>query len=301
MFLKAVRRRLLVLISELRIRFQLEIEAAQTPLDELRRRLDALNRELEAALQQDADSQFLMQGHLGRLCSDVAAAVRAFADAQEETLRPLLEKRLLQVRGLGRRQMAGRFTRDLRREIESPLDAFLPDYERQAGERLRELTGRFAGEVNGLMRRVREAAGALFGVELHGPDAEVELVMTRGEGYHTDPLTSWGLGSLPLLLPGPLYRRRLRAQIRRQVPLEPERNAKRRAYDLGRRLEPSAALFRSALKRVLEETIERTRSSIEAALALPAAGEAPAARAIERRRAAMQLLRELECNRGGCQ
>ena len=293
-FYRAIRRRLLGLISELRIRLTLEAEAARTPVDELHRRLEELNRQLLVALRQEEDSQCLMRGHLVRLDSEVEAAVKAFADQQVEALRELMAQRVGQLRSLPRRRLAEQLDKDLRREIESRFDAWLPGFDQQVLERLRQLAGRFEETANELIRRVRQTAGALFGVELRGFDVDVELVMVRSEGYYTDSLLTWGLGSFPLLLPRALYERYLRAQVVRQTPAELERNATRRAYDLRRRLDQSATIFRQALKERLDQTAGRIRDAIHSAIDLQASGEVEAREAISSLRRSIGHLDDLE-------
>jgi len=293
-FQRAVRRRLLGLISELRIRLTLETEAARTPVAELERSLEELNRQLVIALRQAEESEFLMRGHTARLCAEADAAVKAFAERQVETLQDFISRRFDELRTLPRKKLAEQLDKDLRREIESRFDAWLKEFEQTMVERLRELAGRFEETVNELIRGVRRTAGTLFGVELHGFDAVVELVMVRGEGYYTDSLITWGLGSLPLLLPRPWYEAYLRARVLRQAQAELDRNAARRAYDLRRRLERSASLFRQELKEKLNQTVDRIRGAIHAAIALQASGEAEAERAISRLRASTARLDELE-------
>jgi len=293
-FERAVRRRLLGLVSEMRIRLTLEVEAARTPVEELRSRLEELNRELDAALRQEEESEFLLNGYLRQLCAEVEKTAKAFAAEQTDNLKAHMLQRLEELASAPRRQMTEELDKTLRREIEKLFDDWLPGFEHEVHERLTLITNRFKETVNQLIHQARQIAGNLFGLELKGLDADVELVMVRSEGYYTDWLISWGLGNLPLLLPRPLYRRYLRNQLLRQVPVELERNATRRAYELRRRLEESASRFRQALKEKLDQTVEGLRAAIHSAMALRTSGEAEAAAAIERLQKAIHSLDELE-------
>jgi hypothetical protein len=263
-------------------------------VDELRSRLEDLNGQLRIALQQEEDSEVLIRGHLARLGSEVDASVKAYAAQQEDALREFLARRVGELSSLPRRRLAEQLDKDLRREIESRFDAWLPAFEKTVLESLRQLTGRFEETVNELIRKVRETAGALFGVDLRGFDADVELVVVRSEGYYTDSLIGWGLGSIPLLLPHVLYERYLRAQLLRRAPVELERNANRRSYDLRRRLDQSAAIFCQALKQKLEQTVARIRSAIQSAIDLQASGEVEAREAIGRLRRTIGILDDME-------
>lgn len=293
-FDRVIRRRLLGLISELRIRLILEAEAARTPVDELRRRLEELNGQLRIALRQEEDSELLIRGHLARLGSEIDASIKSFAAQQEEALREFLARRAAELSSLPRRRLAEQLDKDLRHEIESRFDAWLPGFEKEVLESLRQLTGRFQETINELIRTVRETAGALFGIDLRGFDPEVELVVVRSEGYYTDSLLGWGLGSVPLLLPRILYERYLRAELLRRAPVELERNANRRSYDLRRRLDQSAEIFCQALKQELEQTVARIRGAIQSAIALQASGEVEARAAVGRFGRAIGILEDME-------
>jgi ribosome biogenesis GTPase A len=296
-FLHAVNRRLESLIADLELRLKLEVEAILTPVQELRERVRALNEELDSARRQEIESQLLMEGHLGELREQIRQVAADFAHEQAEPIRIQLNRQLDEPLTVPRQRLASEMDNRLRREIESRFDSWMAHAEKTALTELSEVTGRFRTAINDLIHRVCQTTGTLFGIELGGLQADVELAIVRSEGYHTDPLLTWGLGRFPLLLPGPLYRRYLRKELFRRVPEELERNANRRAYDLCRRLDHGAALFQRAMKEKLEQTMRRIREAIDSALTLQAEGEEPARKAADRLRRVLHTLDQLKSNR----
>jgi ribosome biogenesis GTPase A len=292
-FLRSAARRIKSLILETELGLKLETQAILTPLHELQQRAGALEKVLKEAEAQEAESGFILRGNVARLRAEIQAAAREFALTQVEPVRKALLEQLEQRRCLKKRQLAAEMDRELRREIESRFELWLGAFEQEALGKLRLLSGRFRTAVNGLIHQVRETAGTLFGLDLRGLDAEADLTVVASEGYYTDRLLDWGIGSLPVLLPGPLYIRYLRRQLYRQAAEELERNATRRAYDLSRRLEEGAFRFHGAVKERLDETIGGIRAAIDSALRLHAEGEEAARAAAGRLEASIRKLEEL--------
>lgn len=293
-FPRAVHRRLRSMIAELELRLKLEMKAILTPVQELRERVRILNEEFDSARRQEIENQLLMKGHLAQLCEQVRHSAAEFAADQVEPIRRQLNQRLKECRTLPRRRLATEMDIQLRREIECRFDSWMPKAEMSALKRVREASNRFRTAIDGLIHRVCQTTGTLFGIELGELQADVELAVVRSEGYHTDTLLTWGLGSFPLLLPGAFYRRHLQKQLFRRVAEQLERNANRRSYDLCRRLDQGAASFQVAMNEKLEDTIRRTRDAIDSALRLQAEGEGSAGEGADRIRLLLNRLDELK-------
>jgi ribosome biogenesis GTPase A len=255
-FLNSVRRSLLGAVSEFRMHLALEIKAARMPVEELREKLAEFNQALALARQQQEDNEFLLKGNVARLAATFEGAVKEFAESQLHPLLGAVRVHFDQVRTLPRRQLAPAMDRFLASQICHRFDRWRADFESTAAAGFREFTDRFQGQVNELIHKLHETAGALFGVEISGLQTTEELAFLESEGYQTDPLLDWGLGNAPLLLPGGLFRRYVLSRILKKVPEELERNATRVAYDFKRRLDRSASAFRQALAGKLAETIE---------------------------------------------
>ncbi len=253
-------------MADLRLALSLEIQAARLPVEELDAKASELQRELQHASQEQVDSGLLLRGAIDRLRAWVDAEAARFAAAEAGPLSAAVEAYWRQACGLPRNQFAKSMDGFVQRAILERCDAWRGVLEPAAAAQLREITGRFEERTNKLIRSVCEIAGRLFGISVPELAAGGELIGMEGSGYYTDPLLDLGLGSAPLLLPGPLFRRSLLRRLRRAAPAELERNSNRVAIDLKERLEKSATLFQEAMNRRLEETVQALETALATAL-----------------------------------
>ncbi len=275
-FQTSLGRRLLRLAEELRMLLSLQIQAARMPVEELRGKIAAFDRQLAAARQQREDNQILLKAGMARLSAAFEAAAREFSEAQIPSLTAEGRRHFESLRGVGRRRLAAEMDRFLAERIGRLFEQWRSDFEEKALQDFRQVTGRFQKNLNDLIRQVRHTAGELFGLEMAPFEAEEELVWLEPTGYYTDRLLDWGLGNAPLLLPGGLFRRYMLQRVLKAVPEELERNATRVAYDFKRRLQKSVSAFQHAVDRRLEEAIHGIQQAMQAALEQHEAGSAEA-------------------------
>jgi hypothetical protein len=184
--------------------------------------------------------------------------------------------------------------RFLRARIEHLLDGWRTEFESDATQHFRQATNRFAERVNELIAGVRRTAGSLFGFSVQAFDAVEELAELEPCGYFTDPVLDWGLGSAPLMLPTPVFRRYLLRVMLRKAEIELERNATRVAFDFKKRLNKSVNLFLGGMTAKLNETIDGIRGALASAMERQQAGSAAAQLQLDNRQAALARLAECE-------
>jgi GTPase SAR1 family protein len=293
-FYSSVARNSLKLISDLRLAFELQIRAAQMPLEELQTKLAELENHLAYAEQQKEDSQVLVQNSVTRLARVFEEEARRHAEEMLEPIRGEIRACTQRVAALGRRQQAAEMDRFLKARIEKLFDDWRDQFEHAATERFRQATKRFEGNVNEIIAGVRETVGALFGFTVQGLDVTEELAELEPCGYFTDPVLDWGLGNLPLLLPFGLFRRYLVRTMLRKAESELDRNATRVAFDYKRRLNKSLAAFLSGMAAKLNETVDGIRRAIEGAAVRQQEGSAAVELQVRERQTALAALGEYE-------
>lgn len=293
-FYSSVARNSLKLISDLRLVFELQIRAAQMPLEELRTKLAELDNHLAYAEQQKEDSQVLVQNSVSRLARIFEEEAKQHAEEMLEPIRGEIRACAQRVATLSRRQQAAAMDQFLRARIEEMFDDWRDQFEYAATERFRQATKRFEGNVNEIITGVRETVGALFGFAVQKLEVKEELAELEPSGYFTDPVLDWGLGNLPLLLPFGLFRQYLLRTMLRKAESELERNATRVAFDYKRRLNKSLAAFLAGMAAKLNETVDGIRRAIEGAVTRQQEGSAAVELQVRERRAALAALDEHE-------
>lgn len=262
------------LISDLRLSIELQIRAAQTPLDELRAKFAKLKEYLAHAEQEREDSQVLLQNNVMRLSGLVETEARRFAETNVEPLRASIQAHLGRLGGSGRKGLASEMDKFLKVRIEELFGAWRTEFEDQASEHFRQATHRFAERVNEIIAGVRRTAGSLFGFEVENFETTEELAELEPCGYFTDPVLDWGLGNIPLILPRGLFQSYLLRVMLRKAESELERNATRVAFDYKKRLNKSLALFLEGMTAKLNETVVGIRRTLENALVRQQEGSA---------------------------
>lgn len=181
-------------------------------------------RSLPAGLRGDAGEIFTVsarQALEAKLKGDRSLLERSGFPVIEERLSRFLREDKSRVFWASVSWRLARLIAELRRfSAEGILEVFDPwrqEFQTSAMEEFRPATGRSQDNINQLIHHVREAAGHLFGVETACLKAPDELAWLEATGYYTDSLLDWGLGNAPLLLPGPLFRRRPRSRCPRHA------------------------------------------------------------------------------------
>lgn len=282
------------LLADLRFQVELHVHAAGLPLAELQSRLDALGGELERARDDRDDNATLLDRAVGRLTQEVEVEARQFAASERDRVLAGVADRFRNSPARSGKSLVKEMDRALGELVEQTFDRWRRGFERDAADRLRQATARFAKRVNELMDAVRGSAADLFGLEVQPMEASERLVEFEPCGYFVEPLTIWGLGNAPFLLPGPLFRRYILAGLRRRVPLELERNATRVAFDLKQRLAKSASLFREAMNRRLDETMSGIEEAIRLVIEQRQMGIRNHAEVAQRAEAALRELSRLD-------
>jgi len=295
-FYAAVTRNVRKLIADLRLSCELQIRAAQMPLDELRTKLAELDKHLAHAQEEGEDSQVLLQNSVSRIAHFVETEALDFAGNMVESLRAEIRRYWQDHPNLGRKELSSEMDRFLKARIERLFDNWRTQFERDTTEHFQQATNRFAKRVNELIADVRRTAGSLFGFSVQAFDATEELAELEPCGYFTDPVLDWGLGNAPLLLPPPVFRRYLLRVMLRKAETELERNATRVAFDYKKRLNKSVGVFLEGMTAKLNETVDGIRSALTSAMERQAAGSAAAQVQLRSRQAAIARLDE--CERG---
>jgi len=293
-FYASVARNAHKLIGDLRLSYELQIRAAQMPLDELRTKLAELDGHLAHAEEQREDGQVLLQNSVARLGSLVETEAMSFAETMVDALRTEIRRHLQTRRALGRKALAAEMDKFLKDRIGRLFDGWRTQFEGDAADHLRQATNRFAERVNELVAGVRQTAGSLFGFSVKSFDATEELAELEPCGYFTDPVLDWGLGNAPLLLPPRLFDRYLLRVMLRKAETELERNATRVAFDYKKRLNKSLTLFLEGMTAKLNETIDGIRSALASASARQQGGSTAAQLQLAQRQAALASLDECE-------
>jgi len=289
-FYSSIARNIRKVIADLRLLFELQLRAAEIPVEELRTKLAELDQQLSKAEQERADSQVLLANRVEELARLFDTEAKRFGESMVDPLRAEVGDKLGAVQGFGRKEQAATMDHFLKERIERVFEDWRAQFEKSAAEHFHQATNRFAQRVNELISEVRTTAGSLFGFSVETFDETEELAELEPCGYLTDPVLDWGLGSAPLLLPLPLFRRYLRRNMQHKVELELERNATRVAFDYKRRLKKSHALFLEGMTEKLKETAEGIRNAVVEALSQEQESSQVAERSFAKRQAGLAEL-----------
>jgi GTP-binding protein EngB required for normal cell division len=251
--------------SDLRFNIDLERRALAVPLEELRQKQATLSSELKRIEQERQDMNVLLKNEVLHLLSRVEEDLKRHVEDSLPEALSRLEAFYKEQSGAGKGELGRRFDHFTDTEVHRVFNQWRLAEDRNIGEAFREMSARFTGKTNAIIRGIQETASGLFNVSVETFASAQTLRADTRVFYKTDPLFQFALDEVTFVLPGFLFRRHVLNRMREKIRRELDRNSGRVRYDYLQRIEESTEEFRQVLNRKIDATLEGIGQALERA------------------------------------
>ncbi len=273
---------------------ELEAHARALTAAELAEKIGRIERRWQELEVRRREVEHILRAEIRSLEGELQSRLNRFTEEEEPALVRRLEACVEEYRALPNRQLVRRVEQALAARIGDIFEGWRAAEEKALRESFEALTTRFAREAEGIVEQIQHAAAEQFGFAWRAAPLPERLHAESGFSLAVEELTGWGLGRFPLLLPGFLFQRYLRSQLRFLSSSELGRHAGRLRTDLGDRLEKSTREFLAALNRHVQEGGAAVFDALHRAAAMKQSSEQTRAVAQTAQQARRNLLAAFE-------
>ncbi|MEM4332471.1 MAG: dynamin family protein [Candidatus Micrarchaeia archaeon] len=136
-----------------------------------------------------------------------------------------------------------------------------------------EKMNKYSGEINAIIEEVEKTASGLFDVKIESRKTEEKFTLESAFYFKLGRIEEGtGLSMLEMVLPHPLFRKKLLANLPDYIREDLDRNCGRVRYDFYERIQKSSLVFIEMLDDKVDAAINGIRSASENALKLRAQG-----------------------------
>jgi len=257
--------KLLPLIHEVELGLQIEKQALQLSVDELKEKAKIFNKEAEKIKQEKEDDSYILQGQAERLTKQVL--IDDIETLKEKTIPQLMESFetfFKEKQHLPGQELSKQFDAFLEKSVKNIFNNWRKEEEQKLQESLKSIITRFSDQTNQYIQRVVELSANLFNLKLQKFQAdsalaeEIEFKFAFDE-YQVDiDLYTPVVTRLPKFISNKLLYNKMKDDVLQQF----DRHCGRSRYDFHERLMKSVYEYIAQL----DETLEHTITGIEKAL-----------------------------------
>jgi GTP-binding protein EngB required for normal cell division len=276
----SVAKALLRLLSQARFNAELALSSLSTPVEELRRKVEAFEQKRDEMAQEKRDFAVLLEAEVKRLADQVVTAdVEAFKARLTKDIEAKVKTRFETVRHLP----SGELHEDLQRcamdEVRAAWDGFRRDEDEKLETAFQALCERFSGKIDAAVDELYRFSSELFSIPFEAVGAESAW---RAESHFyykfwETPgslriMTTSLLHALPKFLGDALILRDTENYVRELTDTQ----AGRVRYDFAQRLDKSMRDFKAAMAERLDATLEGIAAAVAKGMETGAANAAEA-------------------------
>jgi GTPase SAR1 family protein len=257
--------KLLPLINEVELGLQIEKQALQLSVDELKRKIELFNKEAEKINQEKEDNSYILQGQAERLVNQVLIDdIEILKEKTMPRLSLLFEKFFKKNQHLGGRELSKQFDVFLEKTIKNIFNSWRKEEEKKLQDSLKSIISRFSDQTNQYIRKIIELSGNLFKLKLQKFQLdstlaeEVDFKFSFDE-YKVDidfytPLVT----RLPKFISSKLLYSKMKDNVFQQF----DRHCGRSRYDFHERLMKSLYEYTAKLDELLKDTIKGIENAL---------------------------------------
>jgi GTPase SAR1 family protein len=263
--LLSVAQKLLPIIAEIELQLQVEKNALQLSVDELKEKTATFSKEAAKIKQEKEDDGYILRGQAEKLAGEVLVAdIEVLKEQKLSELMKEFEQLFRQNRHLAGQELAKQFDVFLEKSIKAIFAAWRQEEQEKLQHAITSIIDRFSDQTNQYVRKVVELSASLFRLQLNTFQVdttlaeEVEFTFSFDE-YQVDiDVYTPVITRLPKFISDKLLYNKMKDELFEQF----DRHCGRVRYDFHERIMKSLHEYMGKL----DETLEQTIAGIEQAL-----------------------------------
>jgi len=262
-------KKLLPLISEIKLGLKLEQQALALSLDELKRKAEIFQQEVQKLKEDKVNDGYILQGQAERLIKEVLAEdLEQLKIAQLPALTSRFEAWFKSKSNLSGAQLSQGFDKFLEDAIKSVFIHWRRQEEQKIKQSLQAVTARFSEQTNQLIKKIIDFSATLFNLKLGRLEADASLANTVEFSFSFDDYKIELDISTPVItrLPKFLARKILLSKMRAELEQTFDQHCGRSRWDFDQRIKQSLNRYRNKLDDVLDQTVVGIETALQYAL-----------------------------------
>jgi hypothetical protein len=278
----ALAKRLLRLVTQTRLKAELEISSLRTPLEELRRKLSVFQKKRADVEQERRDFAVLLEAEVKRLADQtVAEDVEAFRARLGGEVEAAINARFQTTRHLPSRELAAALEHAAVEAVRAAWDRFRHEEDERVGTQFHGLCRRFGARIDATVDELYRFSSELFSVPFEAVGADTDW-QAQSDFYYKfwdePPALKTLAASLLLALPKRLGDSLVLRQGVKYGRELADMQAGRVRHNFARRLDKSMRDFKVAMLERLDSTLAGIEGAVKRGLETDAADTAQADR-----------------------
>ena len=270
--LRSSANKVLSVLSSYLFKVDLELKAADTPLEELERKIEEFRRLKEQIEQEVRDSEFLFKGEIESLIKLVNMDVERFQKGKIPQIFDQLMKVFEENKHRGNLELSKVLDDAMKRLLVEELDRFVEEENEKVNREYARIAKRFSDKVNSIIDRLMQLAADIFDIPLERFEVEEEITSESSLWYRLedpprllDVAESVGRVLSYTLLPSAIVHRKIKSELSKKLPERVDMNCGRIRSDFVDRINKSAIELRWGMREKLQETIRFVEEAVQRA------------------------------------
>ena len=267
--LVSIAHKLLPIIAEIDLQLQVEKNALQLSVDELKEKADTFSREAAKIKQEKEDDGYILRGQAEKLAGEVLVDdIEVLKEQKLSELMKEFEQFFKQNRHVAGQELAKQFDVFLEKSIKATFATWRQEEQKKLQNALTSIIDRFSDQTNQYIQRIVELSANLFRLQLNTfqVDAtlagDVEFTFSFDE-YQVDiDVYTPVITRLPKFISDKLLYNKMKDELAEQF----DRHCGRSRYDFHERIIKSLYEYMGKLDETLEQTIVGIEQALTKAL-----------------------------------
>jgi translation elongation factor EF-1alpha len=229
------------LAKDLTLHLELTIRAVNSPLDELKIKIGALQKEINIIEKKHRDMELLLEGDIKSLKAGIENSTEQFKTQASVRLKAVISG--LSSAGRQKQDMVHILTEHLKSGIEREFSPWFASEEKRVSQKISRILMDYARAVDDEINNVKQIAADLFSIRVAKNEDITSMDPYSRLWYKVDDIIAWGIDNIPMILPKFFFGNYMVKQTGKRIDEEIDRNSGRARYDLFRRIDSTKDKF----------------------------------------------------------
>jgi hypothetical protein len=229
------------LAKDLIMHIELIISAVNSPLDELKIKIGALQKEINIIEKKHREMELLLEGEIKSLKAGIDDSIEQFKTQASIRLKSGVSD--LSSSDRSKEAMVHILTEYLKNGIEKEFSEWFESEEKRVSREISRILMDYARAVDDEINNVKQIAADLFSIHAEKTEDITSMDPYSRLWYKVDDIIAWGIDNIPMILPKFFFRNYMIKQTENRIDEEIDRNSGRARYDLIRRIDNTKNKF----------------------------------------------------------
>ncbi len=229
------------LAKELSMHIELTIKAVNSPLDELKKKIGSLRKEINIIEKKHRDMELLLDGEIKSLKTSIDDNIERFKTQASIRLKSGISD--LSYTDRHKEDIVHILTEYLKNGIEREFSQWFEFEEKRVSQEISRILMDYARAVDDETNNVKQIAADLFSIRVEKNEDITSMDPYSRLWYKVDDIIAWGIDTIPMILPKFFFGNYMVKQTEKRIDEEIDRNSGRARYDLFRRIDSTKDKF----------------------------------------------------------